>query len=114
MSQEKVDRYKLEKANRKKIMKKQKRRALLTKIMLILFALLFIGFIAWSIYISVNPSESGSDSTATLSSEEYQSVLESLAAAATTSSDATTVSSETTASTDETTAADTTEQSASE
>lgn len=44
MSQEKVDRYKKEKANRKTILKKEKRKSILTKI---LGSVVCLGLIAW-------------------------------------------------------------------
>ena len=50
MSQEKVDRYKQEKANRKKIMKKQRLMSVLRKTVLSLVALALVGWIGYSAY----------------------------------------------------------------
>lgn len=50
MSQEKVERYKKEKVNRKKIIKKQKRIKILIRVIVILIALAILAFIGWSIY----------------------------------------------------------------
>lgn len=54
MSQEKVARYKDEKANRKKIIKRQKRKKLLIKILLIIIALAILAFLGWSVYDLIN------------------------------------------------------------
>ena len=65
MSQAKVDRYKEEKKNRSKIMKKQKMELLLTKIVLTVFAI--VGWAGVSLYQNItNPS-----STATAVTESY-------------------------------------------
>lgn len=53
MSQEKVERYKKEKANRKELMKKEKRKAMLTKIACSIVALALVGWIGFSVYDSV-------------------------------------------------------------
>ena len=50
MSQEKVDRYKQEKANRKKIMRKQKVMNFLRKGVLTLVALALVGWLGYSAY----------------------------------------------------------------
>ena len=50
MSQEKVDRYKQEKANRKKIMRKQKVMNFLRKGVLTLVALALVGWLVYSAY----------------------------------------------------------------
>lgn len=50
MSQEKVDRYKQEKANRKKIMRKQKVMNVLRKGVLTLVALALVGWLGYSAY----------------------------------------------------------------
>ena len=50
MSQEKVDRYKQEKANRKKIMRKQRAMSFVRKAVLTLAALALVGWIAYSAY----------------------------------------------------------------
>ena len=67
MSQAKVDRYKEEKKNRSKIMKKQKMELLLTKIVLAVFAVAIVGWAGVSLYQNItNPS-----STATAVTESY-------------------------------------------
>lgn len=50
MSQEKVDRYKVEKANRKKIIKKQRAMNIVRKGMLILAAFVLVGWLGYSAY----------------------------------------------------------------
>ena len=50
MSQEKIDRYKEEKANRKKNLAKQKRNAILGKIGGVLILILLVAWIGWSGY----------------------------------------------------------------
>lgn len=50
MSQEKVDRYKQEKANRKKIMKKEKAANAARKCVVGLAALLLVGWVGYSAY----------------------------------------------------------------
>lgn len=55
MSQEKVDRYKKDKANRKQIMRKQKMMSIVRKAVLSLAALALVGWLgysAWNIYDS--------------------------------------------------------------
>ena len=53
MSQAKVDRYKEEKRNREKILKKQKLEWLLTKVALAVFAILIVGWAGISVYRNV-------------------------------------------------------------
>lgn len=50
MSQVKVDKYKEEKANRQKIMKKQKRMHKLEMTAIALVAVLFVGWVGYSVY----------------------------------------------------------------
>lgn len=50
MSQEKVDKYKQEKANREKIMKREKRILLLEKIAAGAVCLVIVGWIGYSVY----------------------------------------------------------------
>lgn len=56
MSQEKVDRYKQEKANRKKIVKKQKIMSVVRKSVLCVAALCLVGWIGYSAYGSYTAS----------------------------------------------------------
>lgn len=50
MSQEKVDRYKKEKANRKQNVRKEKLQNVLRKCMVGVVAVLLVGWIGWSAY----------------------------------------------------------------
>ena len=50
MSQEKVDRYKQEKANRKQLMRKQKMRGIIRKGVLTIAALALVGWLGFSAY----------------------------------------------------------------
>ena len=50
MSQEKVDRYKQEKANRKKIMRKQKAMSIVRKAVLSVAALALVAWLGYSAY----------------------------------------------------------------
>ncbi len=50
MSQEKVDQYKKEKANRKQNMRKEKLHNVLRKCMVGLVGVLLVGWIGWSAY----------------------------------------------------------------
>lgn len=80
MSQKKVDRYKEEKANRAKIMKKQKRvyRFELGAVTLVLVAM--VGWFGFSVYQKVSGNGSGNDSNITLldnsAIQDYLSGLE--------------------------------------
>lgn len=56
MSQEKVDRYKQEKANRKKIMRKQKLQNTVRKIVISVAGLAVVGWIGYSAYHSYESS----------------------------------------------------------
>ncbi len=77
MSQEKVERYKKEKANRKKDLKKQKRKVWISRIVGVIFALALTAFIGWSVYVTFireNPSASNGE-TVSFSEEELSSLL---------------------------------------
>jgi hypothetical protein len=50
MSQEKVNKYKEEKANRKKILKKQKIKKILFRFVFAVIAIAIAVFLGWSIY----------------------------------------------------------------
>ncbi|HIX64274.1 MAG TPA: hypothetical protein H9852_07600 [Candidatus Mediterraneibacter colneyensis] len=52
MSQEKVDKYKQEKANRKKIMRKQKVMGIVRKSVLSLVALALVAWLGYSAYVT--------------------------------------------------------------
>lgn len=57
MSQKKVDEYKKQKANREKIMKKEKRMLLLEKTAAALVIVAIIGWLGYSVYGQVQKSE---------------------------------------------------------
>lgn len=77
MSQKKVDAYKKEKANRKKIIAKQKRQAFLMKLAGIAITALFFGFIIFSVYDKwIKEDEDATVATYALSAEEISSVFE--------------------------------------
>lgn len=79
MSQEKVDRYKKEKASRQKIIKKQKRMHRLEMTGLALLAAAFVGWIGFSVYQKIdeyqreNPEQTVMDATAI---QEYLSSIQ--------------------------------------
>lgn len=57
MSQAKVDQYKKDKANRQKIIKKQKRMHRLEMAAIILVCVLFVGWIGFSVYDKVSSNQ---------------------------------------------------------
>lgn len=61
MSQAKVDRYKEEKRNRAKIIKKEKREWLFTKIGLAAIAVVMIGWVGMSVYTSIENSDENTE-----------------------------------------------------
>lgn len=100
MSQKKVDQYKKDKANRKKLIAKQKRHEFLTKLALGIVTLAFIGFIAVSAYFKWFDKKEDTTTTETatysLSEEEISSIWEAYTEESeTTVADETTHSSET-------------------
>lgn len=83
MSQEKVDRYKEEKKNRQKIMKKQKIQFAALKAAGLLVALVFVGWIGFSIYQEVtanSAAKSNTYSVDTAAVDEYLNQMSSEAA----------------------------------
>lgn len=77
MSQAKVDKYKKEKAKRKKIIAKQKRQDFLRSSILILVVIAFVGFFGYSVYkeyIYKEPAKTEEPTTYVLSEEEVSSV----------------------------------------
>ena len=77
MSQKKVDDYKKEKANRKKIIAKQKRNAFLMKLAGFIITALFFGFIIFSVYDKwIKEDEEATIATYALSAEEISSAFE--------------------------------------
>lgn len=76
MSQKKVDAYKKEKQNRKKIMAREKRKNFLMKFAGILITLLFFGFIIYSGYDKwIKPEEEVKAETYALSDKEVESLF---------------------------------------
>ncbi|MGN1142323.1 MAG: hypothetical protein ACI4TF_14085 [Oliverpabstia sp.] len=57
MSQAKVDQYKKDKANRQKIIKKQKRMHRLEMAVITLVCVLFVGWIGYSVYDKVSSNQ---------------------------------------------------------
>ncbi|MFP3156492.1 hypothetical protein LQZ18_19145 [Lachnospiraceae bacterium ZAX-1] len=54
MSQEKVDRYKKQKANRKEIIKKEKRNKIIAKVVGSVVCLSIVGWLGWSLYGTIS------------------------------------------------------------
>lgn len=76
MSQEKVDRYKKDKRNRKKIIRKQKRHHFYSMCAVTILAIAFIGYFGWSIYDAVAPKKEETTTFANkYTAEELQSIL---------------------------------------
>ena len=61
MSQAKVDRYKEEKRNRAKIIKKQKREWMLTKIGMSVVGLVLVAWVGVSVYTGFNSTETDAE-----------------------------------------------------
>ena len=60
MSQEKVNRYKEQKANRKEIMKKEKQQASMRKMITAVVALICVGWVGYSLYgVATRPDTTG-------------------------------------------------------
>ncbi|MGN0355768.1 MAG: hypothetical protein ACI4EI_11955 [Muricoprocola sp.] len=76
MSQAKVDRYKEEKANRKKIMKKEKREKLLWKIGGYAVVLVMVGWIGFSVYDKVHVETAETYAVATTAIDDYLAGLD--------------------------------------
>lgn len=78
MSQEKVNQYKQEKANRKDIVKKQKRNKKLLTVLWIVIAILLVGGIGYGIYVSIqNKNETPvTDDTNGNATSDYQKLLD--------------------------------------
>jgi hypothetical protein len=68
MSQEKVNKYKQEKANRKQILKKQKRNRMITKVVGSIVCLAIVGWIGYSAYDSTAKKIASSQTEVDLSS----------------------------------------------
>lgn len=79
MSQAKVDKYKQEKANRQKIMKKEKRMHVLEMSAIALVCVLLAGWVCFSIYDKTTDSE-GSKETVVFDAGSVQDYLTGLSA----------------------------------
>ena len=75
MSQQKVDRYKQEKANRQKMIKKQKREILILKIAGSLIALALVGWVGFSVYDMTNVETKQTSEIDTTALDEYMQTL---------------------------------------
>ena len=89
MSQAKVDKYKQDKANRKKIMKKEKRQRVLRILLASIVGIAIAGFLVWSVVDKYNEKNKETQQI-TLSSEEMSSLMEQLTATTTAGEGATT------------------------
>ena len=101
MSQEKVDRYKKEKANRKKTIAREKLKKKLYILAGVLVTAVFVVWIGWSVYAEKKAAE---DESRQMS--EFQAQLEEYLATATATENATTGNDTTTGADDKTTGAD--------
>ena len=79
MSQAKVDKYKQDKANRKKIMKKEKRQRVLRILLASIVGIVIAGFLVWSVIDKYNEKQNETQQI-TLSEEEMSSLMEQLTA----------------------------------
>lgn len=89
MSQAKVDKYKQDKANRKKIMKKEKRQRVLRILLACIVGIAIAGFLVWSVVDKYNEKNKETQQI-TLSSEEMSSLMEQITATTTAGEGATT------------------------
>lgn len=109
MSQEKVDKYKRDKANRKKIIAKQKRQEFFAKFIAGIVTVAFIGFIVVSAYFKwfdKKGETTAEAATYSLSEEEISKVWEAYTEEPESTEGETTQSSEETSAPEETTAAE--------
>lgn len=82
MSQEKVDRYKEEKRNRQKLMKKQKFQSAMYKTAGVLVAAVFIGWIGYSVYDGISSSQAAESKTYSVDTTAVDEYLNEMSAAA--------------------------------
>lgn len=110
MSQQKVDKYKKDKANRKKLIAKQKRQEFLSKLALGIVTIAFIGFIVVSAYFKWFDKEETTAEAATysLSEEEISSIWEAYTEESESTEEETTKEQENTTAAEETTPEETT------
>ena len=76
MSQEKVNRYKEEKANRKQLIKKQKRNRIISRIVGVVVCLAIVGWLGYSIYDTSTKNDAVSQTEVNLTAiQDYLSGL---------------------------------------
>ena len=76
MSQEKVDRYKEQKANRKQIMAREKREKFLVKLCAGLVALALVCWLGYSIYDRANQPDTSDVAITTTAIDDYVNTLQ--------------------------------------
>ena len=76
MSQEKVDRYKEQKANRKQIMARQKREKFLVKLCAGVIALALVCWLGYSIYDTANKPDTSDVAITTTALDDYVNGLQ--------------------------------------
>lgn len=76
MSQEKVDRYKEQKANRKQIMAREKHKKFLIKVCAGVIALALVCWLGYSIYDTVNKPDTSDVAITTTAIDDYVSGLQ--------------------------------------
>lgn len=81
MSQEKVDRYKEEKRNREKILKKEKRQALLIKIGGAVVGIALVGWIGFSVYYQATNTTNASGKTYSVDTAALDNYMNNMSAA---------------------------------
>lgn len=82
MSQQKVDKYKQDKANRQKIMKKEKMMQRIEMTVIALVCVVLIGWVGYSIYDKVTAPEEGVVETVTFDASALQDYISGLTAEA--------------------------------
>ena len=82
MSQEKVDRYKEEKKNRQKLIKKQKIQSAMYKTAGVLVAAVLVGWIGYSVYDGITSSQAAESKTYSVDTTAVDEYLNEMSAAA--------------------------------
>ena len=75
MSQEKVEKHKKEKANRKQIMKREKRKRVIEYIIGIIIVALILVWIGFSVYQKVQPQDAATTTTSDIDFSDLEDVL---------------------------------------
>ena len=83
MSQEKVDRYKEEKKNRKKIMKKQRFQSVIFKTAGVLVAVVLVGWVGYSAYDAIASAAAGDSKTYSMDTTVVDEYLNEMSSSAT-------------------------------